>query len=621
MVRRIAFTEYGRAVSSTTIHDEKSGRPRPKSVRALARLWPIARPYRLQIFGALLALTGAATMTLAIGQAVRRMVDHGFGTSEGELLDQYFIALFGVFAALAAFTFARYYLVTWLGERIVADIRNRVYAHVIGLDRAFYEQTRTGEVMSRLTVDTELIQTVVGSSASMALRNLLMFIGGLVMLIITSPKLAGLVLAMVPVVVVPIIFFGRRMRTLSRLNQDRVADVNSRAEESLNAVQTVQAFTQEPWETRRFRDAVAANFAVARRRITVRAWLTACVILLIFGAIDAVLWLGATDVAAGEMTGGELSAFVFYAIVVAGSVGTLSEMWGDLQRAAGATERLIELSEVPPTISIPANPSALPATPEGRIRFEQVRFRYPARPEIAALDGFDLDIRAGETVALVGPSGAGKSTVFQLLLRFYDLEAGRILVDGVDIAEADPRAVRARYGLVPQDPAMFGTSAMENIRYGRPEATDAEVRAAATAAGAAEFLERLPEGYATELGERGQRLSGGQRQRIAIARAILRDPTILLLDEATSALDAESERMVQAALDTLMQGRTTLVIAHRLATVLKADRIVVMDQGRVVASGTHRELMEQGGLYARLARLQFDQNRALGGGPDADAAD
>ncbi|MDF1720034.1 MAG: ABC transporter transmembrane domain-containing protein [Minwuia sp.] len=598
-------------------NDEKSGRPKPKKINALKGLMPFVRPYRLQVGMAIVALTGAAATTLAIGQAVRRMVDNGFGTTEGQLLDQYFLALFGVFTLLAVFTFARYYTVTWLGERIVADIRKAVYRHVIDLDRRFYEQTKTGEVMSRLTVDTELVQTVVGSSASMALRNLLMFMGGLAMLIITSPKLAGLVLAMVPIVVVPIIFFGRRLRKLSRMSQDKVAAVNARAEESLNAVQTVQAFTQEEYEKKRFGHAVGETFAVARKRIAVRAWLTAVIILLIFGAIDVVLWLGASDVAAGTMSSGELTAFVFYAIVVAGSVGTLSEMWGDLQRAAGATERLLELAQVEPEIRAPADASPLPAVPEGRLNLDKVRFNYPTRPEIAALDDFSLDVRNGETVALVGPSGAGKSTVFQLLLRFYNPDAGTITLDGLDITQVDPSAVRKRFGLVPQDAVMFGTSALENIRYGRPDATDDEVRAAAKAAGAAEFLDRLPDGYATELGERGQRLSGGQRQRIAIARAILRDPAILLLDEATSALDAESERMVQDALDTLMHGRTTLVIAHRLATVLKADRIVVIDQGSVVASGTHAELMQQDGLYARLANLQFDQDRAALAGAEA----
>lgn len=605
--------------------DEKSGRPKPRKVGALGRLWPFARPYRGLIAFAVLALTGAAAATLAIGQAVRRMVDYGFAgpgdAATSGYLDEYFLALFGVFALLALFTFARYYAVTWLGERIVADVRNAVYAHVLRLDPSFFEQTKTGEVMSRLTVDTELIQTVVGSSASMALRNLLMFIGGLAMLIVTSPKLAGMVLGIVPLVIIPIILFGRRLRALSRQSQDRVAEVNSRAEESLNAVQTVQAFTQEDYETRRFSTAIAETLKVAKRRIGVRAWLTAVVILCIFGAIDVVLWLGATDVANGNMSSGELTAFVFYAIVVAGSVGTLSEMWGDLQRAAGATERLMELLAMQPGIAVPENAS-VPPQGQGQISFRAVGFRYPARPEILALDGFSMDVRPGEKVALVGPSGAGKSTVFQLLLRFYDVESGAVEVDGADIAGFDPVEVRRKYGLVAQDPVMFAATAMENIRYGRPEASDDEVRQAAGAAGAAEFLDRLPQGYDTELGERGQRLSGGQRQRIAIARALLRDPAILLLDEATSALDAESERAVQQALDTLMQGRTTLMIAHRLATVLKADRIIVMDQGRTVASGTHAELMAEGGLYARLARLQFDVNReALDSSTAADAAE
>ena len=588
----------------------KLDRPKPKSVKGLSRLWRFARPYRFRIFVALIALTGAAGSTLAIGQAVRRMVDNGFGqTGEGQFLDEYFIALFGVFALLALFTFARYYMVTWLGERIVADIRNAVYQNVLDLDAKFFDTTKTSELMSRLTVDTELIQTVVGSSVSVALRNLLMLIGGLIMLVITAPKLAGMVLAGVPVVIVPIIFFGRKLKRLSKLNQDRVADINDRAGESLGAVQIVQSFTQETMEKQRFAAAVSDTFDIARKRISVRAWMTALVILLIFGGIDVVLWIGAKDVASGGMTGGELSAFVFYAIVVAGAAGALSEMWGDLQRAAGATERLVDLTEVTSEILAPDQPAAFSPDAAGAISFKGVEFRYPTRPEVLALDGLDLDIRPGETVALVGPSGAGKSTVFQLLQRFYDAEAGRVLVDDVDISDVEPQTLRRRFGAVHQDPVMFGTTALENIRYGRPDASDDEVRAAAAAAGAAEFLDRLPDGYQTELGERGQRLSGGQRQRIAIARAILRDPQILLLDEATSALDAESERLVQAALEKLMEGRTTLVIAHRLATVLQADRIVVMENGQVAATGTHAELMAEGGLYARLAKLQFDAGR------------
>ncbi len=430
------------------------------------------------------------------------------------------------------------------------------------------------------------------------------------MLLITSPKLAGIVMVVVPVVILPIVGFGRQVRQLSRASQDRIADVGAYAGESLDAVQTVQAFTHEDHDRRRFGSATETAFAVAMRRIRARAWLTAAVMLLVFGAVDMVLWIGAKDVALGSMSGGELGAFVFYAIMVAAAVGALSEVWGDIQRAAGATERLMELLSVEPEIAAPENPVALPEPALGALNLAGVRFHYPARPELPALEDFSLSIVPGETVALVGPSGAGKSTVFQLLLRFYDPVSGRITLDGVDIAAADPRAVRARIGLVAQDPVVFRGSAADNIRYGRPEATDAEIRAAAEAAGAAGFLDRLPDGLASELGERGQRLSGGQRQRIAIARAILRDPSILLLDEATSALDAESERAVQQALERLMAARTTIVIAHRLATVLRADRIVVMDEGKIVAIGSHHELMAKGGLYARLAQLQFDTGAA-----------
>jgi ATP-binding cassette subfamily B protein len=582
-------------------------RPKARDVRHIKALLPFLGAYRWVIGAALVALTIAAGATLAVGQALRRVIDNGFSATNAAFLDQYFIALFGVIAVLAFATFARFFLVSWLGERLVADIRAKVYAHVLNLSPEFFEVTRTGEVLSRLTTDTTLIQTVVGSSASIALRNILLFIGGAIMLAFTTPKLAGMVMAMVPLVVLPIVIFGRRVRRLSRTSQDRIADVSAIAGESLDAMQTVQAFTHEAIDRQRFNSATESAFGAAIRRITARAWLTAAVMLLVFGAVDFVLWIGAKDVVDDVMSGGELAAFVFYAIIVAGAVGALSEVWGDLQRAAGATERLMELLVVEPRIAAPDNPKALPTPARGAVRFEGVRYQYPSRPDMPALNDFSLTIEPGETVALVGPSGAGKTTVFQLLLRFYDPQEGRILFDGVDLCDADPKAVRTALGLVAQDPTIFRGSAADNIRYGRPDADDQAVRAAAAAAGAAEFLERLPEGYQSELGERGVRLSGGQRQRVAIARAVLRDPALLLLDEATSALDAESERYVQNALEHLSSDRTTIVIAHRLATVLKADRIVVMDEGRIVSIGSHQELIEEDGLYARLARLQFDQ--------------
>ncbi len=596
---------------SVTGASERSAEPRAGAgLGKLRRLLPFVAPYRLVVLGAVLALTVAAGAMLAIGQALRRVVDLGFRAENAEFLDQYFIGLFGVVAVLAAATYGRFFLVSWLGERVVADLRSAVYDRVIGLDLAYFEVTRTGEVLSRLTTDATFIESVVGSTASVALRNVLLFLGGTVLLVVTSPKLAGLTFLIVPVVVLPIVVFGRRVRRLSRASQDRIADVGALAGETLNAVQTVQAFTHEDVDRRHFRARVDAAFRTAIRRIRMRSGLTAAVILLVFGAVDAVLWIGATDVARGAMSGGELAAFVFYAIVVSGAVGALSEVYGEFQRAAGAAERLIELLETEPSITPPAHPVALPEPVQGALVMDDVTFCYPSRPETPALANFSLTIAPGERVALVGPSGAGKSTVFQLILRFFDATAGTLSLDGVALADADPRVLRSRIGLVSQEPVIFGGDATENIRYGRPDASEDEVRAAAVAAAADGFLDKLPQGYATYLGERGVRLSGGQRQRIAIARAILRNPALLLLDEATSALDAESERKVQAALEPLMVGRSTLVIAHRFATVLKADRIIVMDKGRVLAQGSHAELMAEGGLYARLAALQFDMTEA-----------
>ena len=542
---------------------------------------------------------------LSLPVAFRHLIDQGLSSRSAGTIDRYFVAfmaaagVFGLFAAL------RFYFVTWLGERVVADIREAVYARVIRMDPGFFEVTRIGEVLSRLTADTTLVQSIAGVNLSIMLRSAISLIGSLVMLAVTSAKLTGLIVLLMPLVLVPMIVLGRRVRKQSRSSQDRIADTSGIADETLNAIQTVQAFTLEDVNVRRFDSAVEDSFAAAVRRTKTRSTLTALATMLIFGAITFVLWVGAHAVVRGEMTGGQLGQFLLYAGYVAIAAASLSEMWGEVQRAAGAMERLVELQNAVPTIVAPQHPLPMPSPGRGEIRFEHVSFRYPSRPEAKALDAFDLAIRPGETVAFVGPSGAGKSTTFQLLLRFYDPADGRIVVDGVDIARADPLQVRARIGLVPQDTVLFAASARENIRYGRPGATDADVEAAASAAAADEFLRKLPEGYDTFLGERGTRLSGGQRQRIAIARAILRDPPILLLDEATSALDAESERLVQGALDRLMQNRTTIIIAHRLATVLQADRIVVMDHGRIVAQGTHGELVRSNQLYARLAALQF----------------
>jgi ATP-binding cassette, subfamily B, bacterial len=580
-------------------------RPKARSIGPLRALLPYLQPYRGVLVLALLALLVAAAAMLALPVAFRHLIDQGLSSRSTDTINQYFVAflaaaaIFGVFAAL------RFYLVTWLGERVVADMRCAVYARVIRMDPAFFEVTRTGEVLSRLTADTTLVQSIAGVNLSITLRSAISMIGSLAMLAVTSAKLTGMIVVLIPVVIAPLVVLGRRVRRQSRTSQDRIADTSSIADETLNAIQTVQAFTLEDVNIRRFTAAVADSFDAAVSRTKTRSTLTALATMLVFGAITLVLWMGAHAVVRGEMTGGQLGQFLLYAVYVAIAAANLSEMWGEVQRAAGAMERLVELQHAQPTIAAPPRPVALPSPGRGALRFEQVTFRYPSRPEAKALDGFDLAVSPGETVAFVGPSGAGKSTTFQLLLRFYDPSSGRVLIDGVDVANADPRAVRERIGLVPQDTVLFAASARENIRYGRPGATDAEVEAAARAAAADDFLRRLPQGYDTFLGERGTRLSGGQRQRIAIARAILRDPPILLLDEATSALDAESERLVQGALEHLMQGRTTIVIAHRLATVLEADRIVVMDQGRIVAQGTHAELVRSNELYARLAALQF----------------
>ena len=583
--------------------EAEQDRPKSKKIGALRGLVPFLAPYKGMIAAALVALVATAGISLVMPMAARRVVDN-FENGQGQILDQYFLGAIVIAALLAVGTALRYTLVTRLGERVVADIRKAVFDRMIGMSPAFYENILTGEVLSRITTDTTLILSVIGSSVSVALRNFLILIGGLALLMLTSAKLTGLVLLIVPAVIIPIVVLGRRLRTLGRENQDWIANSSGSASEALLSVQTVQAFTQETVTRAKFADVTEKSFASAARRINTRALMTMIVIFLIFSGVVGVLWIGARDVRTGDMSVGELVQFVIYAIMVAGAVGALSEIWSELQRAAGATERLVELLNAEDTVADPLSPK--PASQgKGEIIFDNVSFRYPSRPNVSALDQVSLTVAPGETIALVGPSGAGKTTIIQLLLRFYDPQSGHIRIDGTDLRDLNRSDFRRAIAVVPQDAVIFADTARENIRFGRPDATDAEVEAAAMAAAAHEFLSALPNGYDTYVGERGVMLSGGQKQRIAIARAILRDAPILLLDEATSALDAESERLVQKAVDILAKDRTTLIVAHRLATVKKADRILVLEDGQIVALGTHDQLVAEGGLYARLARLQF----------------
>ncbi len=586
--------------------------PGLRRLGSLSLLLSYLRPYGWRVLAASLALLVASGLVLGLGQGLRQLIDGGFGHRSLARLNEAALAMAAIVTALAAATCTRFFLVSWLGERVAADIRRDAFERIVSLSPSFFESARTGDILTRLTADVSVLQALIGSAVSQWIRNLLMLVGAFAMLIVTSAKLACVIFLVVPLVLAPVILFGRRERRLSRAAQDRVGDLSTYAEETVSFLRTVQAFTHEAIDRSRFATLVEQSVATALQRVRSRATLILAVILLGFGAITLSLWIGGRDVIEGRLTGGALSAFVFYAVLLATSASAMSELWGEMQRAAGAADRILELLHARPEITAPVRPARLPGAeaargsrlPACRIGVQAVRFRYPTRPDRPALDGIDLNIAPGTFTALVGPSGAGKTTLFQLLLRFYDPQEGVIRIDGVDIASVDPSALRRRIGLVSQDPVIFSTTARENIRYGRPEASDAEVRSAAEAA-AADFLDDLPQGYDSFLGEKGVRLSGGQRQRIAIARAVLRDAPILLLDEATSALDAESERAVQQALTRLASDRTTLVVAHRLATVRRADRIIVLDQGRVIATGTHAELVRQDGLYARLARLQF----------------
>ena len=586
-------------------NDSLENRESSRDIQVLRSMIGFLMPYRWRVLGALIALIFTASVTLSMGQGLRLLIDQGFGEAAATGLDEA-IGIFMVMVVLLAIgTFTRFYLVSWIGERVSADLRRAVYSHVIELHPGFFETNLSGEIQSRITTDTTLLQTVIGSSVSMALRNVLIFIGGIVLLFITNPKLTGIVLLSVPLVIMPIIFFGRHVRTLSRTSQDKVAVFGGFVGESLKNIKIVQAFNHQQRDRETFTDQVEVAFEIAVKRITYRAWLTAIVITLVFAAMGYMVWVGGHDVIAGRISAGELAAFIFYAMMVALSVGVISEVYSDLQRAAGAAERLLELMTAENLIQAPALPQTLPARVIGNVEFDDISFFYPSRPDSAAIDHFSLKLPAGSSLALVGSSGAGKSTIVDLLLRFYDVQKGQIRLDGVDICELAPQELRRHIAIVPQQPTLFSGTIIENIRFGRPDASDDDVRAAAEAAYADEFIQKLPHGYDSFVGESGVRLSGGQRQRIAIARAVLKNPSILLLDEATSALDAESEYKVQQALEHLMKDRTSIVVAHRLATVVNVDKIAVLDHGQLVDTGSHQQLLTSSSLYARWASLQF----------------